>query len=192
MQLISIRFAKRVFPISKLSGAYTNHSVNIFNKLALLIVGLAQMLKKIIELSKTKDAEALVKITNLLVAEYPEYTWAGFYLMNHQTNELHLGPYTGPATDHTIIPFGKGICGQVANSGETYIAQDVASETNYIACSLDVKSEIVLPIYYQGKLLAQLDIDSNVPNAFSPERTKWFEQLSSSIGENLGQHLIFS
>ena len=134
-------------------------------------------------------SDKLKKITALLQQDAEKYTWVGFYFMNHTNKTLHLGPYTGKETEHTVIPFGKGICGQVAVSGTTYVAEDVNEESNYIACSADVRSEIVVPIYHREKLLAQLDIDSRKVNAFDDNDRKFLEELCEMISEELGEEM---
>ena len=101
----------------------------------------------IISNSKTPVNERLLAICNLLEAHIDYYNWVGFYFKNGNKNELKLGPYVGEATDHKIIPFGKGICGQVAVSNENFVVPDVAAQDNYIACSITVKAEIVIPIF---------------------------------------------
>jgi L-methionine (R)-S-oxide reductase len=111
--------------------------------------------------------KALLKTCQVLHENLDSYDWVGFYFMDHQSKKLHLGPYVGEPTDHTIIEFGKGICGQVAVSGKTYLAEDVQAESNYIACSIDVKSEIVVPFYLNNELIGQIDIDSKLKSAFS-------------------------
>ena len=125
----------------------------------------------------------LESIAILLNNEIAHYNWVGFYFMNDQTQILELGPYVGPPTDHTRIPYGKGICGQVAESGETFVVQDVHAQDNYIACSISVQSEIVVPIYSDGKLVAQLDIDSNSKSPFSQDDEHFLEALCEKIGE---------
>jgi GAF domain-containing protein len=90
---------------------------------------------------------------------------------------LHLGPYAGDETEHTKIPYGKGICGQVAESHETFMVPDVRAQDNYIACSMKVKSEIVVPIMKAGKFVAQLDIDSHTANAFTDEDRAFLEAV---------------
>jgi L-methionine (R)-S-oxide reductase len=97
----------------------------------------------------------------------PGYNWVGIYIMQHHTKTLHLGPFAGAPTDHTVIPFGKGICGQVALSGATHITGDVTAEDNYIACSIETKSEIVVPMYLNDQLIAQIDIDSHTADNFN-------------------------
>ena len=134
---------------------------------------------------------ALQQLCDLLENEIDKYTWVGFYFMDHRTRQLHLGPYTGAPTDHTVIPFGKGICGQVAVSGNTYLAENVEAESNYIACNLDVRSEIVVPVYNGQELVAQLDIDSNVLNAFSPEDETLLNEVCNRVGHSFGNALRF-
>ncbi|MBI1315830.1 GAF domain-containing protein [bacterium] len=118
-----------------------------------------------------------------LIKRNPDYSWVGFYIMNQAESVLELGPFVGPPTDHTKIPYGRGICGQVAVSGTTMVVDDVSASDNYLACSIDVKSEVVLPIYRGTELVAQLDIDSNRLNAFGPDDLALLEPLCAYLGE---------
>ena len=86
--------------------------------------------------STISSEDKLQKICQLLSDEVDYYNWVGFYFKNGDKNELKLGPYVGAATDHTIIPYGKGICGQVAESNETFVVPDVYAQDNYLACSI--------------------------------------------------------
>ncbi len=113
----------------------------------------------------------------------PDYSWVGFYIMNEADRMLELGPFVGPPTDHTRIPYGRGICGQVAVGGDTIVVDDVSASDNYLACSIDVKSEIVLPIYRGSELVAQLDIDSNRLKNFNPADRALLESLCAYLGE---------
>jgi GAF domain-containing protein len=118
----------------------------------------------VIELVYNKIAsrdEKLKQICVLLEENIAYYNWVGFYFRNGKKEELILGPYVGAPTDHTIIPFGKGICGQVAVSNQNFVVPDVAAQNNYIACSFTVKSEIVVPLFVNGENIGQIDIDSN-------------------------------
>ena len=127
---------------------------------------------KVIEIttnSTTSRDEKLLKVCQLLEQNIEYYTWVGFYFANHETKTLHLGPYVGAETDHTVIPFGKGICGQVAVSNQNFVVPDVAAQDNYIACSFTVKSEIVVPLFVNGQNIGQIDIDSNVLDPFTKE-----------------------
>ena len=128
---------------------------------------------------------ALRKVCLLINQNLEHYNWVGFYFMNHTTKKLHLGPYVGAATDHTIIDFGKGICGQVAISGDTFISADVNAESNYIACSIDVKSEIVVPMYKAEKLIGQIDIDSHKKDRFGAEDEAFLKQVNELIVASL-------
>jgi len=93
----------------------------------------------------------------------------------------NLGPYAGSATDHTIIPFGKGICGQVAVSNKNFVVPDVKAQDNYIACSLTVKSEIVIPLFVNGENIGQIDIDSNTLNPFTKEDEEFLEFVCAKV-----------
>ena len=128
----------------------------------------------------TKD-EKLLAICTLLNAEIPHYNWVGFYFANHENKTLHLGPYVGAPTDHTVIPFGKGICGQVAESNQNFVVPDVSAQDNYIACSFTVKSEIVVPLFVNGKNIGQIDIDSHVLDPFTTDDERFLEYVNEQI-----------
>ena len=89
--------------------------------------------------------------------------------MNDEKQQLEIGPYVGAYTDHTVIPYGRGICGQVAGGGKTFEVPDVKAESNYLSCSLSTKSEIVVPMYLGDNLVGQIDIDSHELDPFTPE-----------------------
>jgi GAF domain-containing protein len=125
---------------------------------------------KVIELLSQSDVlrdEKLKNLCQLLSDNISYYDWVGFYFADYETRTLHLGPYVGAETDHTVIPFGKGICGQVAVSNENFVVPDVKAQDNYIACSFTVKSEIVVPLFVDGKNIGQIDIDSHVLDPFT-------------------------
>ena len=125
--------------------------------------------------------DTLHLICELLKTEVLHYDWVGFYFINEDKKELKLGPYSGTPTNHTIIPFGKGICGQVALSNENFVVPDVNAQDNYIACSISVKSEIVVPLFVDGKNIGQIDIDSNTPNPFTEADERFLEFVCQSI-----------
>ena len=127
--------------------------------------------------------EKLLKICELLSDSIDYYNWVGFYFANHETKTLHLGPYVGAPTDHTVIPFGKGICGQVAVSNENFVVPDVAAQDNYIACSFTVKSEIVVPLFVNGENIGQIDIDSHVLNPFTKDDERFLEFVNSEVAK---------
>ncbi|CAI8225608.1 MAG: GAF domain-containing protein [Flavobacteriaceae bacterium] len=127
----------------------------------------------------------LLKICELLERHIPHYNWVGFYFRNGDKEELKLGPYVGAPTDHTIIPFGKGICGQVAVSNQNFVVPDVQAQDNYIACSISVKSEIVVPIFVDGENIGQIDIDSEHIDPFSPEDERFLEYVCKGVASFL-------
>lgn len=129
--------------------------------------------------------DKLQKVCQLLHDEIPYYNWVGFYFRNGDKEELKLGPYVGAATDHTIIPFGKGICGQVAVSNETFVVPDVSKEDNYLSCSIDTKSEIVVPIFKNEENIGQIDIDSHELNPFTEEDVKLLGFVCEKVAEIL-------
>lgn len=125
--------------------------------------------------------EKLLKICELLSDSVEHYNWVGFYFANHETQTLHLGPYVGAETDHTVIPFGKGICGQVAVSNANFVVPDVAAQDNYIACSFTVKSEIVVPLFVNGQNIGQIDIDSHVLDPFTEKDEQFLEFVNAEV-----------
>lgn len=139
--------------------------------------------EKILKAQEASVDLRLKEICELLEAEIPYYTWVGFYFKNGDKDELKLGPYVGEPTDHTIIPFGKGICGQVAVSNKNFVVPDVTAQDNYIACSIHVKSEIVVPLFKNGENIGQIDIDSNVPDAFNEEDERFLEFVNEKVAE---------
>ena len=125
--------------------------------------------------------EKLLKICQMLQDSINYYNWVGFYFANPEAKTLHLGPYVGAPTEHTVIPFGKGICGQVAVSNENFVVPDVATQDNYIACSFTVKSEIVVPLFVNGKNIGQIDIDSHVLDPFTEADELFLEFVNQQV-----------
>ncbi|EGV43534.1 GAF domain-containing protein [Bizionia argentinensis JUB59] len=139
----------------------------------------------IIEQPEKPVNERLLEICALLEEKIPYYNWVGFYFKNGEKNELKLGPYVGAPTDHTIIPFGKGICGQVAISNQNFVVPDVSAQDNYIACSITVKSEIVVPIFVQNENIGQIDIDSNTIDPFTDMDERFLEFVCKKVASIL-------
>ena len=142
-------------------------------------------LSTILESPKENTTEKLQKICQLLDQEISYFNWTGFYFRNGDKEELVLGPYVGAETDHTVIPFGKGICGQVAVSGETFVVPDVWEQDNYLACSLDTKAEIVVPIFKDGKNIGQIDIDSHQKDPFTQDDEELLNWLCEEVAKIL-------
>ena len=124
----------------------------------------------------------LAQICRVLAAGIDYYDWVGFYLTDFQKNdELFLGPFVGASTEHVRIPFGNGICGQAAETQQTFMIQDVGVETNYLSCNIHVKSEIVVPILRNGAVLGELDIDSHQTGPFSAEDKIFLEKRTTNL-----------
>jgi L-methionine (R)-S-oxide reductase len=136
---------------------------------------------ELIEKSDYNRDEKLFEICTLLQKSVHYYNWVGFYFANHETQTLHLGPYVGATTDHTVIPFGKGICGQVAESNQNFVVPDVSAQDNYIACSFTVKSEIVVPLFVNGKNIGQIDIDSHQIDPFTAADERFLEFVNEQV-----------
>lgn len=131
----------------------------------------------------------LQAVCELLKTTVPHYDWVGFYFKNGDKEELKLGPYAGKPTDHTIIPFGKGICGQVAISNQNFVVPDVSAQDNYIACSITVKSEIVVPLFLNGQNVGQIDIDSNTPDPFTGQDERFLEFVNQNVAKIIQGYL---
>ena len=133
--------------------------------------------------SAISSEEKLQKICQLLSDEISYYNWVGFYFTNGDKNELKLGPYVGAETDHIIIPYGKGICGQVAESNETFVVPDVYAQDNYLACSIETKAEIVVPIFKDGENVGQIDIDSHTIDPFTKDDINLLDYICERVSE---------
>lgn len=133
--------------------------------------------ESIVNTNQKRD-DKLRAICELLDREIDVFDWTGFYLTSPEEDEmLILGPYVGEPTDHIRIPFGKGICGQAAETLDTFVVQDVSKADNYLACSLDVQSEIVVPIMKGDKFVGELDIDSHTKDAITAELRDLCERI---------------
>ncbi|GAA5097790.1 GAF domain-containing protein [Chryseobacterium ginsengisoli] len=146
---------------------------------------LKKRLSSILESPKHNTEEKLEKVCHLLDQEISYFNWTGFYFKNGDKDELKLGPYVGAPTDHDIIPYGKGICGQVAVSNETFVVPDVHQQDNYLSCSIDTKAEIVVPIFKDGENVGQIDIDSHTIDPFTAEDKELLEWLCNEVSKIL-------
>ena len=127
--------------------------------------------------------ECLIKICVYLNKNIEGYDWVGFYFHNLKKKELNLIAFSGIPTNHTKIPLGKGICGQSALSNNSVIVDDVSKESNYISCNLNVKSEIVVPLFKKENNIGQIDIDSNNLKQFSSKDLEFLKKINHMISE---------
>ncbi len=123
--------------------------------------------------------ELLAVVTEALKRNFPHFTGVYIYLLEGET--LVLGPYRGRATEHTRIPIGEGVCGRAARVKETVTVDDVRADADYLACSLETRSEIVVPIMQGDRVLGEIDIDSDTPAAFSQADRKFLEDLALQL-----------
>jgi GAF domain-containing protein len=135
-------------------------------------------------INETVD-QRLTEVCELLQSSIGYYDWVGFYFANHETRTLHLKSFAGEPTDHIEIPFGKGICGQVAESNQNFVVPDVKAQNNYIACSMYVKAEIVIPLFKDGTNIGQIDIDSHTEDPFSVEDERFLEWINEEVAKIL-------
>ena len=121
--------------------------------------------------------EVLRKVVDVVHDRFPRYSWVGIYLV--EGGELVLGPWKGPqVTEHVRIPIGAGICGAAAASGVTEVVDDVGADDRYLACFASTRSEIVVPIAYKGRVVGEIDIDSDEPAAFGPDDQAFLERVA--------------
>jgi L-methionine (R)-S-oxide reductase len=133
-----------------------------------------------------ESAQVLAKTTEMLHDRFPHYSWVGIYLVDR--DELVLGPWRGPqATEHVRIPIGSGICGAAAATGRTEVVDDVNADERYLACFLSTRSEIVVPIGYEGRVVGEIDIDSDEPAAFSEADREFLERVATLVSRHAAE-----
>jgi len=132
----------------------------------------------------SRSSQILKDVVDFLYKNIDHYSWIGIYLVDG--NDLVLGPWMGKqATEHTRIPIGKGICGSAAASGKTEIIPDVNADDRYLACFVSTKSEIVVPIKKEGKILGEIDIDSDIKDAFTKADKEFLEKIADMLSEHI-------
>jgi L-methionine (R)-S-oxide reductase len=143
-------------------------------------------------ISSASSADVLMQnICELLNRQFLKYNWVGFYMLDKDDpNTLVLGPFVGAMTPHTRIPLNEGICGAAVSTGETFVVDDVNSDPRYLACSLETKSEIVVPIFVNGKIVGEIDIDSHFPAAFSEDDRSLVEFCAARVGSFMEFHSV--
>jgi len=131
--------------------------------------------------------ELMQRMVKLLHERMLKYNWVGFYMLEPGANPpmLALGAFEGAMTPHTRIPLNQGICGAAASSGRTVVVDDVSKDPRYLACSLETKSEIVVPVFVYGEVVGELDIDSHFPAAFTVEHQELVQYCAMLVGKKL-------
>jgi GAF domain-containing protein len=131
--------------------------------------------------------EFMQTMVKLLHQRMLKYNWVGFYLLEPGAKPpmLVLGAFEGAMTPHTRIPLNQGICGAAASSGQTVVVDDVSKDPRYLACSLETKSEIVVPVFVHGKVVGELDIDSHFAAAFTSEHQDLVQHCAKLVGKKM-------
>lgn len=131
--------------------------------------------------------ELMQMMVKLLHERMLKYNWVGFYMLEPGAEPpvLVLGAFEGAMTPHTRIPLNQGICGAAASSGRTVVVDDVSKDSRYLACSLETKSEIVVPVFVHGEVVGELDIDSHFPAAFTAEHQELVQYCAKLVGKKL-------
>src|ERR1700734_304063 len=129
-------------------------------------------------------------VCKLLHERMLKYNWVGFYMLEPGTQPpaLVLETFVGAMTPHTRIPLHQGICGAAASTGKTVVVDDVSADSRYLACSLETKSEIVVPVFVNKKVVGELDIDSHFLAAFAPEDRRLCEHAATLVGDWIEKH----
>ena len=134
--------------------------------------------------TRAADGQAAMEhVVRVLKARLPHYAWVGIYVL--AGNELILGSYLGKPSPHTHIPLNRGICGAAATEKATIIVDDVNADPRYLACSLETKSEIVVPIMRGGQVVGEIDIDSDRPAAFGDRDRRLLEAAAAALAERI-------
>src|SRR5207248_658874 len=156
------------------------------------VLAKAHRIKKEIEVMASTAASAhelMNGIVTCLNEGVLKFNWVGFYMLEEEKNGqqpmLVLGAFVGAMTPHTRIALHQGICGAAASSGNTVVVDDVQSDPRYLACSLETKSEIVVPVFAHGKVVGELDIDSHFPAAFTAEHQEFVQHCATLVGKKL-------
>jgi L-methionine (R)-S-oxide reductase len=145
--------------------------------------------KELTELAQTLPSaqEFMRTMAKVLHERMLKYNWVGFYMLEPGAKPpmLVLGAFEGAMTPHTRIPLNQGICGAAASSGQTVVVDDVGKDPRYLACSLETKSEIVVPVFVHGRVVGELDIDSHFAAAFTSEHQDLVQHCAKLVGNKL-------
>ncbi len=130
------------------------------------------------------DGEAIRLAVETIHASSTRYDWTGIYRIDGE-GDLVLAHYLGAPTPHARIPIGRGICGAAAREKKTIVIPDVSADARYLACSIETRSEIVVPILDDGRVLGEIDIDSHTPDAFGPADREALEAVATLLVPHL-------
>lgn len=143
-----------------------------------------QAQQTIANILQRSTSSVVQEVVDVLYETFDTYSWIGIYVV--KGNVLILGPWRGiQATEHTTIPIGRGICGSAARSGKTECVDNVHQDNRYLSCFVSTKSEIVVPIKKQGKVIGEIDIDSDISHAFTKKDVVFLEKIADMLSEHI-------
>lgn len=134
-------------------------------------------------LDAIEEGSDIIERTVKILKTVPRYSWVGIYMLEEE--DLVLRHYIGRPTEHVRIKVGQGICGAAVLDEHTIIVPDVCHDERYIACSQETKSEIVVPIWSGGRIIGEIDIDSDLPDAFDENDRRLLERVATVLGDVL-------
>ncbi len=137
--------------------------------------------------ARTLSPDDLMRHVCERLSQLPHFDWVGFYMLAQEACKkvLYLGPYVGAPTPHVRIPLHEGICGAAVSQGQTIVVDDVNADPRYLACSIETRSEIVVPIRVHGEIVGEIDIDSHTHAAFGPEERELVERCAELVGRRM-------
>jgi GAF domain-containing protein len=137
-------------------------------------------------IATTKGRDSRDIMVKMLNSSVPTYSWVGIYTV--EGKDLVLDAWSGPAaTEHTHIPIGQGVCGFAAKAGRTEIVSDVSKDPRYLQCFLSTRAEIVVPIFREGAIVGEIDIDSDHLDAFSSLDREFLEAVAKKVSNHWSQ-----
>jgi GAF domain-containing protein len=142
-------------------------------------------LEEFVQFAATANDLAAVQrfAVDAIATRLPHYDWVGFYMLDPDDRTmLVLGPFHGAPTEHVRIPVSQGICGAAVAQGETIVVDNVAADPRYLSCSIETRSEIVVPIRVRGEIVGEIDIDSHTPAAFGAADRSFVEECAALVG----------
>ena len=147
-----------------------------------------ELLKEFQDLALSAPTVKLLmeRMSQRLHEKIMRFNWVGFYLVDPtDPGFLLVGPFVGSFTPHARIPLDTGLCGAAARSGQTVVVHDVSTDPRYLAGSPMVKCEIVVPIFVNQQLAAELDIESYFAGTFTEAERDFAEACADAVGKYL-------
>lgn len=143
----------------------------------------SKQIEEISAITSRGDGTSLHEVCSYLKSTNPRYNWVGIYIIDGQN--LRLETFVGRPTEHTLIPIGEGLCGMAIEKKEIINESDVSANTEYLSCSIETKSELVVPIWHKDQLVGEIDIDSDTPGAFTGEDESFLTGVANLVSKEV-------